>query len=124
MAITMGPMREARFSQMYQPLSMKDVGQARAIVSPTPLTPGYRAALSDYAQRNSGFAAAAAAASSARSNTPIHPWDSFYNAGTIHASHEMSLQEWNEDLAHQHEDEEAEDYYDENESESIAGFAL
>ena len=51
MAITTGPIREARFSLKYRPLSMKDIGHAESIVSPTPLTPGYRAALSDYAQR-------------------------------------------------------------------------
>jgi ATP-dependent 26S proteasome regulatory subunit len=107
MAVTMGPLREARFSQDYRPLSMKDIGQARSIVSPTPLTPGYRAALTEYAQRDSGIAAVP-------SN---NPWDSFYNAGTIHAtSHQSSLQEWSEDA--DYKDDEDEEYYDENESET------
>lgn len=106
MAVTMGPLREARFSQDYRPLSMKDIGQAQSIVSPTPLTPGYRAALTEYAQRNSGIA-----------TTPSNnPWDNFYNAGTIHASHGTSVQEWTEDgEGTDHDDEE---YYDENESQT------
>jgi adenosinetriphosphatase len=107
MAVTMGPLREARFSQEYRPLSMKDIGQARSIVSPTPLTPGYRAALTEYAQRNSGIAAAP-------SN---NPWDNFYNAGTIHAaSHGSSLQEWSDGVDDKNDEDE--EYYDENESES------
>jgi SpoVK/Ycf46/Vps4 family AAA+-type ATPase len=107
MAVTMGPLREARFSQDYRPLSMTDIGQARSIVSPTPLTPGYRAALTEYAQRNSGIAAAPG----------TNPWDSFYNAGTIHATSDgSSLQKWSEDIDVKDDDDE--EYYDENESET------
>ena len=43
----MGPIRESCFSLNYGPLSMKNVAQARLIVSPTPMIPGYRAALTE-----------------------------------------------------------------------------
>jgi len=122
MAITMGPIREARFSLKYRPLSMKDVGQARAIVSPTPLTPGYRAALTDYAQRNSGMHSSQGNNNNNNGNNNHDPWDSFYNAGTIHASHGSAMPEWSEDGEAQNgvgdDDEEDYSYEQDDESES------
>lgn len=105
MAITMGPIREARFSLKYRPLSLKDIGQAKSMVAPTPLTPGYRAALTDYAQRNSGMAHASSPPSNSNGYSQ-NPWDAFFNAGTIHASFDdgNALQEWNDNVEAQSDD--------------------
>ena len=110
MAVTMGPIREARFSLKYRPLSMNDVVQARSIVSPTPLTPGYRSALMEYAQRNTANVVS-------NDGNNQNPWDSFYNAGTIHAFPSSGMPEWNEDGDVESQEEE-EEYSYEQESET------
>jgi len=86
MAITTGPVREARFSLKYRPLSMKDIGHAKSIVSPTPLTPGYRQALSEYAQqRNSATHPLYQGINDNNDSQINNPWDCFFHAGEVHA---------------------------------------
>jgi SpoVK/Ycf46/Vps4 family AAA+-type ATPase len=86
MAITTGPVREARFSLKYRPLSMKDIAHAKSIVSPTPLTPGYRQALSEYAQqRNSATTHPLYQGNDNNDSHNINPWDCFFHAGEVHA---------------------------------------
>jgi hypothetical protein len=65
---------------------MKDIAHAKSIVSPTPLTPGYRQALSEYAQqRNSATTHPLYQGNDNNDSHNINPWDCFFHAGEVHA---------------------------------------
>lgn len=77
-AVTVGPLRDSRMTQINRALTTEDVLRATSLVAPTPLTPAYRSALVEYTQRNQGIPGNSMA-------LQHHGWENYFDAGTIHA---------------------------------------
>jgi hypothetical protein len=89
-AVTVGPLREARMTQLHRSLTTEDVLHAKSLVAPTPLSPGYRAALVEYARNQ--------AIPGNSMSFHHHGWENYFDAGTVHATFDHSVaREWSDE---------------------------
>jgi hypothetical protein len=80
-AIQQGPLRDARSSGYYRPLTQKDLVSARQQSGPTPLPAPYRTSLIQFHQQQAAGGPAHHAPQQMAVQTT--PWGNFYHAGTF-----------------------------------------